>query len=184
MNRLAAFASIVFGYLFMALAVMVAVETFGRKLFDFSLQGVDELGGYVLAVASSLAFTVALVDRAHIRIDLLHPKLPAALRSLLNWLSIVLMAGLAVLLAWVGWLLLRETIEYGSTAPTPWATPLVYPQGLAWLGLVLFAVIALAMALRASGLIVRGDRAALDRDFGPKGADDELEAELQDLKRR
>ena len=58
-----------------AFAVLVTVDTIARKLLNFSFQGTDELGGYALAVGSSLAFTVALIERAHIRIDLLHAKL-------------------------------------------------------------------------------------------------------------
>ena len=40
----------IFGYIMLALAAVVTVETLGRKLFNFSLQGADELGGYALAV--------------------------------------------------------------------------------------------------------------------------------------
>ena len=40
----------VFGGIFLALSVVVTVETLSRKLFNVSLQGADELGGYALAV--------------------------------------------------------------------------------------------------------------------------------------
>ena len=76
LQRLATLFANICGYILLALAVLVTAETIGRKLFSFSLQGVDELGGYVLAVASSLAFTTALVERAHIRIELFHVMLP------------------------------------------------------------------------------------------------------------
>ena len=33
-----------FGLIFVALSLLVAVETVARKLFNFSLQGADELG--------------------------------------------------------------------------------------------------------------------------------------------
>jgi TRAP-type C4-dicarboxylate transport system permease small subunit len=130
-NRLANAIARLFGVAMVGLAILVTVETLARKFIGLSLQGVDELGGYALAVTSSLAFTLALIDRAHIRIDLLHNMLPGFAQRLLNWLSIVVLAALALLLAWTGWLALDETIEFRSTAPTPWATPLVWPQ-LAW----------------------------------------------------
>ena len=89
------------GYILLALAVLVAVETLGRKLFNISLQGVDELGGYALAVGSALAFTTALVDRAHIRIELFHVMLPTPVQMALNWFAVTSIAAFGGLLAYV-----------------------------------------------------------------------------------
>ncbi|WP_083222677.1 MULTISPECIES: TRAP transporter small permease [unclassified Ensifer] len=172
------------GYIFLALAVLVLLEVLGRKLFGFSLQGVDELGGYALAVGSSLAFTTALVDRAHIRIELFHLKLPKVLQTLLNWLSIVLLAGFGVMLAWVCLTILLDTLTYQSTAPTPWATPLIYPQGVWYASLVVFAVVAVAMALHATALLLTGKASVLNRTYGPRETVEEIKDELQDLDRR
>jgi len=176
--------SAVFGWMFLALSVLVALETLSRKLFNFSFQGADELGGYALAVGSSLAFTVALIERAHIRIDLLHEHLPARVQALLNWISIVLLAALGLFLVRYGWLALRDTIAYGSTAATPWATPLIWPQSAWYASLSVFALVAVWLAVRATRLLIRGEITALNRDFHPKGALEELKDELQDLARR
>lgn len=177
------FASI-FGYIFVALSLFVAVETLGRKLFNYSLQGADELGGYALAVGSSLAFTVALIERAHIRIEMLHRLLPRLARTLLNWLSIVLIAAFGVLIVWVCATILADTLEYHSTAPTPWATPLIWPQGFWYGGLMIFAVLATILALRATFLLASGRHDDLDRIYGPKEAREEIAEELEDLARR
>jgi TRAP-type C4-dicarboxylate transport system permease small subunit len=40
----------IFGLMFLFLVVLVSVETIGRKVFNFSIQGADELGGYALAI--------------------------------------------------------------------------------------------------------------------------------------
>jgi TRAP-type mannitol/chloroaromatic compound transport system permease small subunit len=74
----------IFGYMCLALSVLVSAETIMRKAFDVSLQGADELGGYTLAVTSSLAFSVALIGRNHMRIDLLHFRLPQVVQAVLN----------------------------------------------------------------------------------------------------
>mgnify|MGYP006194141717 CR=1 FL=1 len=50
-----------FGLIFVALSLVVAVETALRKLFNISLQGADELGGYALAVGATIAFSLALI---------------------------------------------------------------------------------------------------------------------------
>src|SRR5262245_26149108 len=99
MKRLETLAATVFGFAFLGLAVAVMVETIMRKVFNRSLQGVDELGGYVLAIAGAMSLTVALVSRAHIRIDLIHELLPASLRTILNVLaSLSILACAAALL--------------------------------------------------------------------------------------
>jgi len=181
MRRFVSVSSNVFGVMMLVFALLVTVDTIARKLLDFSLQGTDELGGYALAVGSSLAFTVALVERAHIRIDLLHARLPRYARATLNWLSALLIAALAVMLVAVCWQVLADTISYRSTAATPWATPLIWPQAAWYAALVVFALAAVWLALRASVLLVRGRIRELDEDYHPKGAIEELHEELQDL---
>jgi TRAP-type C4-dicarboxylate transport system permease small subunit len=184
LRGLGAFFANIAGYVLLALAILVAIETLGRKLFGFSLQGVDEVGGYALAVSSSLAFTTALVERAHIRIELLHLKLPMMVQTALNWLSIVLIVVFANLLAWVCLTILLDTISYGSTAPTPWATPLIYPQGVWYAGIAIFALVSLAMAVHATWLLLTGKVTILNRLYGPKEAVEEIADELADLNRR
>ncbi len=184
MNRLATFLSCLFGYTFLALSVLVTAETISRKLFNFSFQGADELGGYALAVGSSLAFSVALVGRNHIRIDLLHQRFSPQIQALLNWVSIVLLALFGLLLAWVGLKIVNDTLAYKSTAPTPWTTPMIYPQGVWYATLVIFAVIASGLALRATFLFASRRLSDLNREFEPKSAMLELNEELEDLSRR
>lgn len=174
----------IFGYILLLLCVLVVAETVGRKLFNFSLQGVDELGGYILALGTGIAFTVAYVDRAHIRIDLVHTLLPLASRALLTWLSTVLMAVFALTLLYVGWLVVLETTEFGSTAPTPWATPLIWPQSVWLVSLAVFAGITVAAAIRTTILCLTRRYGALEREFGPKVAEEELREELENLRSR
>ncbi|WP_210260140.1 TRAP transporter small permease subunit [Hongsoonwoonella zoysiae] len=93
MKHFASLASRLFGIALIALSVFVSIETIARKLFNFSFEGADELGGYVLAVGSSLAFVVALLDRAHIRIDVLHARFPKKLQAVMDWLSVLSLGG-------------------------------------------------------------------------------------------
>ena len=82
----------VFGCIFLLLAVVVVIETVSRKLFNVSLQGADELGGYALAVGSTIAFSLALMGRNHIRVDVFHERFPRGLQAFLNWFSIASLA--------------------------------------------------------------------------------------------
>ena len=184
MKKLERAAAWIFGLVFLALAAGVAIETISRKVLNKSLQGIDELGGYALAVGASLAFAVALAARAHIRIDVVHDRLPKALRVGLNLLATLLLALCALAVLWMAWLALADTIQFNATAQTPWATQLKYPQGLWVLALALFALCAVIECMRIGALAVRGRVDEIDRSYGPRGTKDELDQELADLKAR
>lgn len=176
--------AMVFGFSLLTLALAVAVETILRKVFNKSLQGVDELGGYVLAMTAALSFAVAVRSRTHIRIDLIHDHLPLPLRVMLNTLAAISIAACSLAALYMAWIALTDTIQYNATAQTPWATPLRFPQG-AWVAaLAVFALVAIAEASRVLMLVFSGRSIDADRLYGPRGAKEELDEELADLKAR
>jgi TRAP-type C4-dicarboxylate transport system permease small subunit len=173
-----------FGLIFVALSLVVAFETAVRKLFNFSLQGADELGGYALAVGATIAFSMALLSRTHVRVDVFHARLPRGLQTFLNWLSSVSMAAFGGLMAWLAWFVIQDSQSYKSVSQTPWATPLVLPQS-AWLaGLIIFGVLATGFALYATYLLATGRTTALNSLLNPRSSDEELKEEIDDLKAR
>jgi TRAP-type C4-dicarboxylate transport system permease small subunit len=183
-DRIETLLATLFGGIFLTLSVVVAVETISRKLFNVSLQGADELGGYALAVGSTIAFSLALMGRNHIRVDVFHDKFPRALQAALNWLSIVALAALGAFIAWIAFKVIGDTLQYQSTAQTPWATPLIWPQSVWYAGLVVFALVAIGYAVRATVLLVTNRIDTLNHDFHPKSAKEELKEELEDLAHR
>lgn len=173
-----------FGLIFMGLSLVVTVETVMRKVFTVSLQGADELGGYALAIGATIAFSLALIGRTHIRVDVFHDRLPAWLQTMLNWLSVVSLAAFAGLMAWLAWFVIQDTQAYQSVAQTPWATPLVYPQ-TAWLcGLIMFALVSAGFAAHASILLLSGRTGKLNAAYGPRSTKQEVDEEVEDLKTR
>ena len=184
MKRAEALFANVFGAIFLVLSFAVTVETLARKLFNYSLQGVDELAGYSLAIGSTIAFSLALAGRNHIRVDVFHGLFPRGVKAALNWISIVLLAAMGVLFVVVSWRVISETRLYGSTAQTPWATPLIYPQALWYAGLVLFMLVGLGFAARATWLLAKGRIEELNEEFHPKSVKEELKEELQDFAQR
>jgi TRAP-type C4-dicarboxylate transport system permease small subunit len=174
----------VFGIVYVALSFIVSIETLSRKLFNFSIQGADELGGYALAVGSVIAFSLALVGRNHIRVDVFHEHFPKQMQAALNAVSYLLLAIFAVTLAFVAFKVVQDTLAYGSTAPTPWQTPLIWPQSLWYAGLFVFALVTVAYALRAGVLLVRGNIAALNHEFQPKSVKEEVREEVDDFAHR
>jgi TRAP-type C4-dicarboxylate transport system permease small subunit len=171
----------VFGLIFVGLSLLVTVETLSRKLFNVSLQGADELGGYSLAIGSTIAFSLALMGRSHIRVDVFHDRLPRGMQAVLNWLSMVFLWLFATLIAWLAFNVIQDTQSYKSVSQTPWATPLVYPQTLWLIGLVIFALVCLGYTLRATLLLFTGRIDDINHEFQPRSAKEELKEELEDL---
>lgn len=182
-NSIERWLSLAFGLIFLALSLVVALETIMRKVFNTSLQGADELGGYSLAIGSTLAFSLALLGRTHIRVDVFHEHFPAVMRRFMDTLSSVLMTGFAVLMAVLAWYVLEDSRAYQSVAQTPWATPLAYPQTVWFLALAMFALVGVGRTGRALILWVQGNP-KLEREFGPRSTKEEVDEELQDLKAR
>jgi len=174
---LARWAAIVCGWGVLALSVAVTIEIVGRKLFAFSLNGIDDIGGYVLAITATVGASYTMAMRGHTRVDVFLVRMPAGAQRFLNALAMATMAVFAVFAAWRGTVVLLESLEFQSVATNPLQTPLWQPQSLWLAGICLFAAIAVAYAVHAAILYVRGSP-RLNRYYGPMSAGDELEAEL------
>ncbi len=90
----------------------------------------------------------------------------------------------ALLLAATGFRVVIDTYGYQSTAPTPWQTPLIYPQSLWYAAIVMFALIGVYLTCRATLLLVTNRWDELRVDFQPKATQEELEEELEDAAKR
>lgn len=184
LKRLETGLAIIFGGIFLALSFFVTAEVLLRKIFGFSLEGSHELGGYALAVGATLSFTLALFGRNHIRIDIIHERLPSALQAVLNCIATLLMAGFAGLLVFLSWRVIGDTMDYRSVSQTSWATPLIYPQSLWYVCQCIFMVVACGLALRSLWLLLRGKLSRLNEEFHPKSVKQELAEELESVSLR
>lgn len=166
------------GWALLGLSVLTGVEVIGRRFLGFSLQGVDEIGGYVLAVTAAFGFSWALFRRGHTRVDLLLQGCGPRVQAALNIGAAVAIAVAAAFLAWHAAGVVAETLEFGSRASTPLRTPLIWPQS-AWLAaLLLFALSAAALALRGILAAARDGAAAASAQLGPRALRDEVKEGL------
>jgi len=172
------------GWGLVALSFLIVVEVLGRKFFSFSVQGADELGGYALAFATSIGFSHALVDRAHIRIDLLQKRLPAPAQALLNAAAFLLLMGFAGLLAWRAVAVFLESIRLNAHAQTPLGTPLAVPQAVWAAGILVFAGLAVGAVIGVLGHIARGRFDAAARDYASASEQSEIDAEIAAARER
>ncbi|MBU2959118.1 TRAP transporter small permease [Paracoccus sp. 1_MG-2023] len=174
----------IFGATMLGLALFVTADVVCRKFIGMSFEGADELGGYALAVGAGLAFVVAMVNRAHMRVDVIYARLSVRFQAMLDLVALATLLGMALLLMLLGWQMLSDSLAYRSTAPTIWATPLAWPQS-AWLGtLVMFALICAIALAQGIRMALQSDWHRLNNGFGTSPEKDELEAELADLQRR
>lgn len=184
MQRLIAFATVVSragtwfgGALVLLAAVIIAVDVVLRAALAVTIGGSDELSGYALAIASAFAFALALLDRAHVRIDTLYTLMPVRVAAVLDVLAMAAMVALAVFLAMQGWRVFAQSWVLGARALTQLNTPLSGPQALWVLGLAWFAFVACLLLLRALVLLVRGDAAGVTTLIGTRTAADEIAQE-------
>ncbi|WP_439524570.1 TRAP transporter small permease subunit [Marivita sp.] len=165
------------GYVLLAQAIVTAIEIVSRKIFNHSLQGVDELGGYALAITATIGFGYAVITHAHTRIDLVIKRLPGAALAGLHMLAALVMLGVASGMLWFGIRTLRQSIRLGSTATTPLQTPLWIPQTLWVIGLVLFVVLSFVVVFRCAVLLARGDTRGIDAEMKAQSSEQqELDA--------
>lgn len=175
-------ATLACGWVVLGYAIALSLEVLGRKLFNTSFKGIDELGGFVLAISAAIGASYAMAQRSHTRVDVFLVRFPRPVQRVLNTLGMATFAFFATFAAWRGINVLMETLEFKSSAPNL-ELPLWIPQSAWVLGLVLLAIISLAYACHALYLLV-GQRPELNAWYGPTSAQEELEAELAELKAR
>lgn len=178
MEKAVSAVAIACGWALLGLCFLTGYDIIARRLLGHSVQGVDEIGGYVLAITAAVGFAAALLHRLHTRIDLFLGLLPPGLRATVNTIAAIALAGFAVFMSEKAVGTLLETLEFGAHASTPLQTPLWIPQSL-WLGgIILFAAIACITAAHAVWLLIRGHFNELNLRYGPPSIDEETEASL------
>lgn len=125
-----------------------------------------ELSGYAMAIVASWGMAYGLLERAHVRIDLLRQQAGGYGRPVLDLLSIVAVAVIALIVATHCWRVLDRSISGGSTASTPLGTPMWIPQTLWFSGWVWFALMAWIMLVCAIGLLATRRKSEFERGFG------------------
>jgi TRAP-type C4-dicarboxylate transport system permease small subunit len=169
---------IAWGWALLAICFATLYDIVARRLFAHSVQGVTEVGAYLLAIVSAFGFSSALLQRAHSRVDFLFPRMPPFMVAVLNLAAAVLLFGLATLSVWQGWHVLEETLLFDSRASTPLQTPMWIPQGLWLAGLAVFAGVTFACAVHAVILFVK-DRNRLNELYGPLSLEGQIAVETQ-----
>lgn len=165
------------GTLIVLSALLVTLEVFLRKVFNVSLGGADEISGYAFGVATALALSFALFERAHIRVDALLGAIPKVLHPFINLMGLLLLTGFALVVVVMVWSMVGDTLENGSRSITPMRVPLAIPQ-IPWLlGWMFFVFSGVLIALVAIRQYLRGDETGVQNLIGVKSLDEQIEDE-------
>jgi TRAP-type C4-dicarboxylate transport system permease small subunit len=157
MRRLTDWLAVAAGWSLVVYSVAVGVEIIGRRYLGFSLQGVDEIGGYLMAVIVAIGFSGALYSHAHIRIDLLLPRLSRPTALWLNVAAVGSIVAFAIFLLWQGVRVLVQSHALHAVAPTPLLTPLVVPETIWVVALLYFVVAGAAFFVKVLAHALRGE---------------------------
>ncbi len=134
--------AVLIGLGLLATGLMILAEIVLRQTPLGGFGGSDEISGYVMAAFATWGFSYALLERAHVRIDLLQRRLPGVGRAFLDLLALSSLAATAGVVAWSSYDVLAKTLARGSRANTPLETPLWIPQSIWFAGWVWFALTA------------------------------------------
>lgn len=163
------------GVFLLLAALLVSFEILARKLLALPFNVGTELSTYALAVGASWSFAYALLQRAHVRIDVLRRPLPQSARSVLDLLALSSLVAFGFILSWHVWGTVQTSWTLGAKENTPLATPLVIPQALWFWGIAWFTAVAALETGRAAWALLGGDDETLNRIAAPLGVEDELD---------
>ena len=148
------------GLIFLA-ALLVSADVLARKLFTVSLGGADELSGYAFAIGTAWAFAFTLLRRSNVRVDALYQHLPPKLRAFLDILALLALGVLAAYLTYYAFSVLQTSWNLKAQSNSSLKISLWIPQGIWFLGLVLFVVTLVLLLLRAAVALMAGDWPAI-----------------------
>lgn len=154
------------GAAILASAVLVSLEVLFRNLGVGIRLHSFELTNYAFAVAVAFAFAYAVTQRAHIRIDVLYQLMPVSVKAILDTLALLLLAILSTGMAYYAWKVVAHSARLGARPNTILDIPLALPQGLWALGLTWFALVTVALTLRAAVHLVCGGFATVHGESG------------------
>ena len=156
------------GMLLLATIAFIVAAILMRKFAGIALHGVEELSGYMLAILSSWGLAYTLYEKANIRIDIAHDRLPAAGRATLDVIALFSLTFVSLVISWYAWPVLEKSLTHNSLANSSLATPLWIPQLIWFAGYLWFSFTSLVLSLRVVLAILQRDTDRIDTLAGVK----------------
>jgi len=170
---------VVAGWCYLAITGLITFDIVARRLLGFSTEATTELTGYLMAIGMSWGLAGTLLERGHVRIDVLVRRLPLGARVWLHIASLVAMVATTAFFLYGAFSLARDSFELGSTDLSSLRTPMAVPQGLWAAGFALLLLTALALVLRSVAGVLRGEADQVDRTLMSRTYEDEAAETLE-----
>lgn len=172
------------GWSLIFLSFWIVINVLLRKFANFSFQGVDEYGGYLLAIVSAAGFAKAVLERAHVRIDVVTRLFPQAGRAIFDVIALLLLCIMMWIIAWKAALLANESWNMGALTPSALRTPLWIPQSIWALGMSWFTFVVSFLLLWAVVRLLKADFAGVVEKLGQSDIETEVAAEIAEARAR
>lgn len=163
LERVAGRAMSVAGWCYLLITLLICFDIVARRLLGFSTEATTELTGYLMAIGMSWGLAGTLLERGHVRIDVLVQKLPLRARVWLHLASLAALFASTAFFVWGSVSLALDSLDMGSTDLSSLRTPLAIPQGLWAAGIALLLLAVTALAARSLRMISCGDADDADR---------------------
>ena len=171
LRRLNRWVAMVIGLVLFLCAVFVLLDIGLRKL-GASFGGTDEISGYVMAIVTSWGMGFALLELAHVRIDIIRSRAGSLGRAIFDLFSMVVLSGTVSVIAVKCWPVLDRSISNLSRANTPLETPLWLVQGPWFAGWVWFAIVSWLTFVATLLMVLRGEFQQAEAAIGAFGEEE------------
>ncbi len=170
---------VVAGWCYLAITVLITFDIIARRLLGFSTEATTELTGYLMAIGMSWGLAGTLIDRGHVRIDVLVQRMPLGTRVWLHLASLLAMAVTTAFFVYGAWHLAYDSYEFHSTDLSSLKLPMAIPQGLWAAGFALLLLMVVALTLRSVAGVLRGQADEVDRTLMSRTYEDEAAETLE-----
>ncbi len=172
------------GWCYLAMTALICFDIVARRMLGFSSGATSELSGYLLGIGMAWGLAGTLLDRVHVRIDLLVQKLPLGVRAWLHVAALAVLLVVAGFFAWGSAALAIDSYQLSATDVSLLRTPLALPQALWAAGFALFFVVALALSLRVLAALASGEHSKVERALAARSYEDEVAETLEATRAR
>ena len=160
LHRTARTMNAVAGWMFFACAAFITFDVLARNYLGFSSRSTTEVTGYMLAFGMAWGLAHTLLERGHVRVDMLVNRMPLGVRQYLHAVALLLLAVFAGYATYGALYLAKESFDFGATDMSALRVPLVIPQSLWAFGLAMLFVTTLEL-LAETIVLLAGKRGAL-----------------------
>ncbi|MDR0441385.1 MAG: TRAP transporter small permease [Candidatus Accumulibacter sp.] len=172
------------GFALLSAALLVAVEVTGRftSLFMFSFG--TELSMYALAIGATWSLAYTVIERAHVRVDVLCRRFADSLRAFCDVLAMASLFFVGCVLTYGAIGMTETSWVLSAKANTTLGTPIALPQGIWTFGLLWFTFVAAYRLVGSVKAWYRGNYAETFRIASSPSLNDEASETIAETEER